>query len=73
MTRWITTAKLVALCAFFGASLAAVGYQMVFVWPVQRCEARGDWWDAQYRECLTPMAIWRITGRLAPSPPPAGR
>ncbi|HEY5105594.1 MAG TPA: hypothetical protein VII73_02345 [Caulobacteraceae bacterium] len=72
MTRWITNAKLIALAGFFVASLAAVAYQMVFVWPVQRCEAHGAWWDGSDRQCLTPIAIWRITGRPLASGPVAG-
>jgi hypothetical protein len=69
MTQWITRAKLVALCMFFAATLAAISYQMIFVWPVQRCENRGDWWDSEDRQCLTPMPIWRITGRMPPLHP----
>ena len=73
MTRWITNAKLIALGAFFAASLAAVGYEMVFVWPVQHCEARGAWWDGHDRQCLTPIAIWRITGRPLDAAPAVKR
>lgn len=72
MTRWITNAKLIALAGFFIASLAAAAYQMVFVWPAQRCETHGAWWDGSDRQCLTPIAIWRITGRHLASGPAAG-
>ena len=72
MTRWITSAKLFTLGAFLFASLATVGYEMYYVWPEKRCGERGAWWDPQDRQCLTPMPIWRITGRgLANGPPVA--
>ncbi len=63
MTRWFTSAKLFVLGAFLFASLATVGYEMYYVWPAQRCDERGAWWDPQDHQCLTPMPIWRITGR----------
>jgi hypothetical protein len=63
MTRWFTSAKLFVIGAFLLASLATVGYEMYYVWPEKRCDERGAWWDPQDRQCLTPMPIWRITGR----------
>ena len=63
MTRWFTSAKLFVLGAFLFASLATVGYEMYYVWPAKRCDERGAWWDPQDHQCLTPMPIWRITGR----------
>jgi hypothetical protein len=73
MTRWFTSAKLFVLGAFLLASLATVGYEIYYVWPAKRCDERGAWWDPQDRQCLTPMPIWRITGRgLANGPPTDG-
>ena len=63
MTRWFTSAKLLVIGLFLFASLATVGYQMYFVWPEKHCDERGAWWDPQDHQCLTPMPIWRITGR----------
>lgn len=63
MTRWITSAKLIALGAFLVASLLTVGYEYFYAWPEKKCDASGAWWDMQDRQCLTPIAIWRITGR----------
>jgi hypothetical protein len=72
MSRWFTSAKLIVIGAFLFASLAAVGYEMYFVWPAKRCDERGAWWDDRDHQCLTPMPIWRITGRgLANGPPVA--
>ncbi|MEO8812803.1 MAG: hypothetical protein ABI376_07830 [Caulobacteraceae bacterium] len=64
MNRWITSAKLIVLGAFFVASLATLGYEWRYVWPVRACEQKGAWWDERDRQCLTPMPIWRITHRL---------
>ena len=63
MTRWITSAKLFALGAFLIASLATAGYEYFYAWPEKKCDQTGDWWDARDRQCLAPIAIWRITGR----------
>ncbi len=76
MDRWITNAKLVTLALFLTASIGTLGYHVLYVWPADRCETRGAWWDARDRQCLTPMPIWRITNRrladlkpLVASPP----
>ena len=74
MDRWITSAKLIVLAGFLVVSLGTAWYEWAYVWPVKRCDARGAWWDFRDRQCLTPMPIWRITGRgLAPAAPGAGR
>jgi hypothetical protein len=60
---------------FLAAAILTCGglwaYQYLYVWPRQRCEAAGDWWDDKDRRCGVPVAIWRITGR--PPPPGAGQ
>ena len=71
MTGWITSAKLFVLGAFLIVSLATAGYEIYYIWPIKRCDARGAWWDSRDRQCLTPMPIWRITGRKLASGPPA--
>ena len=63
MERWFTTAKLATLALFFAMSLGAVGYEMLFVWPVQHCEERGAWWDPRDHQCLTPIPIEHFTRR----------
>jgi hypothetical protein len=72
MTRWITSAKLFVLGAFLVLSLATVGYEVYYIWPVKQCDARGAWWDDRDHQCLTPMPIWRITGRRLQAPPAGG-
>jgi len=53
--------------AYLGLFLIACGgifaYQALYVWPIERCEAQGLWWDPQDHICATPIPIWRITGR----------
>jgi hypothetical protein len=33
------------------------------VWPAQRCDREGLWWDQRDRQCLSPIPIERFTGR----------
>ena len=40
-------------CSWSPAS-AATAYEWWYVWPVQKCDRAGAWWDAQDRQCLTP-------------------
>ena len=63
MRRWFTTAHLAVLALFVAVSAGLVGYQILYVWPAERCEQSGAWWDARDRQCLTPIPIKRFTGR----------
>jgi hypothetical protein len=62
---------------FFGLFIVACGmawaYQALYIWPKQRCEAQGDWWDDKDRVCAVPMPIWtfthRMPGEVAPETP----
>ena len=48
----------------FGVLCAAVvAFQVYYIWPANRCEAMGDWWDPQDRVCAVPMPISQFTGR----------
>ena len=38
--------------------------QIFWVWPGQRCEEAGKWWDWRTRVCAQPIAISSITGRI---------
>ncbi len=70
MTRWLGSLRYILFGLFFAGSLAAIAYQWWFVWPAQKCDQAGAWWDPRDHQCLTPMPIWRITGHL-PEPPAA--
>jgi hypothetical protein len=49
---------------FLLACAGVFSYEAMFVWPVEKCESNGGWWSAKYRECATPIPVWRFTGRL---------
>jgi hypothetical protein len=66
MYRVIDRLKLIFLAIFACASLAVFVYHYFWVWPGERCEAKGDWWDASGRVCATPVLISDITGRTIP-------
>ena len=83
MFRLINRTTLIFFGLFVVASAGVALYDVVFVWPEQQCVADGAWWDSKDHQCLTPIPIWRITGRklvpaaqaprLGPSLPPVGR
>lgn len=70
MQRWFATSTRVVLGLFAIGILGAIAYQWYYVWPVERCDRRGDWWDARDRQCLAPIPVWRITGHV--QTPPSG-
>jgi hypothetical protein len=69
MFRLITRVQIAYFGLFVIACAGVFAYQAFFVWPVQQCESDGGWWSAKYRQCATPIPIWRITGRPPGSPP----
>ena len=75
MYATINRIKLIFLGLFIIACGAIWAYHAFYVWPKQRCEAHGDWWDDKDRACAVPVPIWvfthRIPGEVAPATPPA--
>ena len=69
MQHWFSRATRATLAVFVLASLSVAAYDWWYIWPAQKCEKVGQWWDPRDHECLTPIPVWRITGRL-PTPPP---
>jgi hypothetical protein len=51
------------LITFAVLCAAVVAFQAYFIWPANRCEAMGDWWDPQDHVCAVPMPISQFTGR----------
>jgi hypothetical protein len=49
---------------FLATTFAIFFVQIVWIWPGERCEEAGKWWDWRTRECATPIAISSITGRI---------
>lgn len=63
MINVINRLKLVFLAVFAVATVAVFTYHIVWVWPRDACEAKGDWWDWRGRACAHPVVISDITGR----------
>jgi hypothetical protein len=63
MERAFTIARTAVLALFLIVTAGVVGYQMLYVWPQQKCDREGLWWDPRDRQCLTPIPIERFTGR----------
>lgn len=63
MNRTIDRLKLIFLALFGFGTVAVFVYHAFWVWPGQRCEADGKWWDGSTRTCAQPILISDITGR----------
>jgi hypothetical protein len=68
MNRTIDRVKLIFLVIFAISCVIIWTYQALYVWPRNKCEKMGDWWDWHDRVCAVPMPIWRFTGRGIPQP-----
>jgi len=68
MNPTIDRLKLIFLVIFAICCVGIWTYQALYVWPRNKCEAMGDWWDWRDRICAVPMPIWRFTGRGIPQP-----
>ena len=64
MNRTIDRLKLIFLGLFVIMSAGVFVYHIFWVWPGQKCEAAGDWWDGSTRTCGHPILISDITGRV---------
>ena len=63
MNRTIDRLKLIFLGLFIVLSAGTLVYHVGWVWPGQKCEEAGDWWDWRSRTCARPVLISDITGR----------
>ena len=63
MNRTIDRLKLIFLGIFAFACAGVAVYHIGWVWPAQKCESKGDWFDWQGRVCAHPVLISDITGR----------
>lgn len=64
MNRTIKRLMLIFLSAFALSTVGVIVYQVGWVIPGRRCEAKGDWWDWRGRTCAHPVLISDITGRV---------
>jgi hypothetical protein len=65
MNLTITRLKLFFLVLFALGTMGIWAYQIFYVWPAQKCDDRGAWWDRKGRTCATPLYIPSLTGRPA--------
>lgn len=63
MNPTYTRVKLIFLGLFVLALGAVLIYHLGWVWPAQKCEQAGKWWDPEGRVCAQPVLISDITGR----------
>jgi hypothetical protein len=63
MLRLFSRVQMAYVGLFFATCVGLFYYQANYIWPVEHCQQHGGWWSAKYRECATPIPIWRITGR----------
>ncbi|MCG9917558.1 MAG: hypothetical protein MH112_14530 [Phenylobacterium sp.] len=66
MGRTIERLKYIFAGVFALCLVGIFAYQAHVVWPQERCEAQGDWWDPDGRVCARPVLISDITGRTIP-------
>ncbi|CAN1557401.1 hypothetical protein MCEMIH16_02466 [Caulobacteraceae bacterium] len=63
MNLTITRLKLFFLFLFALGTAGIWAYQIFYVWPAQKCDDRGAWWDRKGRVCATPLYVPSLTGR----------
>jgi hypothetical protein len=62
MNRLIDRMKIFFLVVFGIACVAVWTLHLVWIWPGQRCEAKGWWWDWRKRICALPVPLEVLTG-----------
>ncbi|WP_269714412.1 hypothetical protein [Caulobacter sp. NIBR2454] len=63
MNRFLYRLKIFFLAVFAVSCVVVVIYHSFWVWPSQRCESKGNWWDGSTRTCAVPVPLYMITGR----------
>ena len=63
MNPTIDRLKIFFLVLFAIGTVAIWGYQILYVWPAQKCDERSGWWEPKGRICGTPLYIPSLTGR----------
>ncbi len=63
MHRTVLRIKLIFLAIFVVASLGVWAYHGLYVWPRDKCENSGGWYDPQSRQCGRVVFIPDVTGR----------
>jgi hypothetical protein len=73
MNHVFARTRLILIGLFVLAVAATSYYQFAYLLPMQKCERAGAWWDPRDRQCLTPIPIWRLTGRMPGQPKAAAK
>jgi hypothetical protein len=63
MGSTITRIKLAFVGVFFVACAGVWAYQVLYVWPRDKCESGGGWFDPRSRQCGRVIYIPDVTGR----------
>lgn len=63
MRLTINRLKIIFLGLFAVACAGVWAHQVFWVWPKERCEEAGGWWDDGERVCGQPIYIPDLTGR----------
>ena len=63
MDRTVLRIKLIFLAIFVVASLGVWAYHGFYVWPRDKCEKAGGWYDPQSGQCGRVVYIPDVTGR----------
>ncbi len=78
MVRTISRLRLIFFGVFIVLSIASIAFQFLWLRPMRKCEASGNWWHGPSLSCATVVYIPDITGRYvirgqeskAPAAPP---
>ena len=63
MKSHIPKVQIAFIALFVVTFVGLLSYQALYIWPIQRCEAVGHWWDPQDKVCAVPIPISMFTGR----------
>jgi hypothetical protein len=69
MQLTIQRLKIVFLVIFAISSVGVFAYHYYYVWPRDRCESAGRWWEPKGRVCAQPILLPKLTGRPFGAPP----
>jgi len=73
MDRTLNRLKILFVGLFLLSSAGVFGYHYLWVWPKERCEARGGAWAGKWLKCATIYPIETITRRPLNTPPINGQ
>lgn len=69
MNRTLNRLKIIFIGLFLVSSAAVLAYHYLWVWPKDRCEARGGAWAGRWLKCGTIYSIETLTRRPNNLPP----